>query len=926
MSAKKEDLYDIGNSIARHRRKEINENICNLAVGRYFCECKSSLYPEQDGIGTYWLVNREYKNRTEPKYRALKGDGKPIYKNTLMGGFLIAHSSGTHSYQVKNLCNLRKGAVNDVEVTIYNRSTFSPTEKSAKEIVITAENQSYSYQTLEELLREEAGLVSRLDELKKKQEESIKTLKVAEEKAKEEEKERLLAENLRKKAEEDQKAIQELESKLVEAHEKVARTQSFVREDAQMRQQHILDGSQEYAKRSHLFDGVPVVIEGGPGTGKTTTMIQRLKFLISETALTEHVASLTTAQIKEVSDPLKRDSKWLYFSPTEKLQGYLRQNMIEEELKPNEENTTILKTYCKKMLGAYRLYVPENNGPFKLFRSSESDGKLILDAKVALTSFERFLVRKIAASLLAIAKIQTSGFAWHSKALSIKAYCQKAENVKDIAGLMSLLNSMQQNESLALKENDKTIGEIKNKLALVVLNAIIADEPMCLDVKKLFAKWQDDEEEFEEDVDDDGFEDSDEVDVNISEFKPLLYGKLKSLLYHVSLNKIDGKQKFTKKETELYKIVSLYVDAQNLIDLGQLAWFAKTFAKPCKGIAINVLNQIPKIYKEFRKELIKQGATCYDQKLLQAIASKEQGKRIHREELELLVGFINNLIFDIYKKSKLRFESLSKHKYVEAYMGNVKPVIGVDEATDYSLIDYYFIASFRHYEYSTITLCGDIMQGLNDNGITSWEELKGFVLPGLEVFELRVSYRQTPTLLELSKRLYKDDQGKEAPYHTNQKSSESEAVPLCFISDEMEEKTKWIAKRICEVYKRYGNKLPSVAILVGDEVDIDEMIEIIKEQDFLNGFEVYNCSDNRNASVTKCVRIFRLSEVKGMEFEVVFFYDIDEALRGNTHKMMQRYLYVGVSRATSHLAATFTKKDGNEDVIKYFDTTKKNWK
>lgn len=119
------------------------------------------------------------------------------------------------------------------------------------------------------------------------------------------------------------------------------------------------------------------------------------------------------------------------------------------------------------MLGAYRLHVPEDNGPFKLFRSSESDGKLILDAKVALASFERFLVRKIAASLLAIAKIQTSEFVWHSKALSIKAYCQKAENVKDIAGLMSLLNSMHQNESLTLKENDKTIGEMKNKLGRI---------------------------------------------------------------------------------------------------------------------------------------------------------------------------------------------------------------------------------------------------------------------------------------------------------------------------------------------------------------------------------------------------------------------------------------------------------------------------
>lgn len=36
--------------------------------------------------------------------------------------------------------------------------------------------------------------------------------------------------------------------------------------------------------------------------------------------------------------------------------------------------------------------------------------------------------------------------------------------------------------------------------------------------------------------------------------------------------------------------------------------------------------------------------------------------------------------------------------------------------------------------------------------------------------------------------------------------------------------------------------------------------------------------------------------------------------------------YVGAFRATTHLAATFTKEEGNEDVIKYFDRTTDNWK
>ena len=283
------------------------------------------------------------------------------------------------------------------------------------------------------------------------------------------------------------------------------------------------------------------------------------------------------------------------------------------------------------------------------------------------------------------------------------------------------------------------------------------------------------------------------------------------------------------------------------------------------------------------------------------------------------------MLLGIYKKSHVRFDGM-KNKYVQAYKENVKHVIGVDEATDYSLIDYYFMCSFCHYEFSSITLCGDIMQGLNENGIESWDSLRKTILPNLEIFELQTSYRQLPSLLDMSKKLYLADRGVEAPYTTKKERSDNEPAPLCFISDDEEEKAEWMAKRIIEVYKYYNEKMPSVAILVGDDINIAKLVELINDQDLLNGIQIYDCSENRTTNNTKAVRVFRLSEVKGMEFEVVFFYDIDTALSKCSHEIMRRYLYVGISRATTHLAATFTEENGNEEIISYFDRSKTSWR
>ena len=120
--------------------------------------------------------------------------------------------------------------------------------------------------------------------------------------------------------------------------------------------------------------------------------------------------------------------------------------------------------------------------------------------------------------------------------------------------------------------------------------------------------------------------------------------------------------------------------------------------------------------------------------------------------------------------------------------------------------------------------------------------------------------------------------------------------------------------------------MPSVAIFVGEDLNVSKFINTIYDTDLLNGIDVVDCTGGRALNRSDVVRVFRLSEVKGMEFEVAFFHNLDEALSGRSTKIMKKYLYVGLSRATTHLASTFCNPDEASEVLDYFETKNNNWK
>ena len=914
----KETLSDIAYAIDKHTKIEHMNMPCQGGVARYYVDLE-----ERPDIHQVFLAN--VKVRKQVKYG---DDSINIWKNSKLGGTLIMKGIGNSIYYGN-----RK---DPYKLKVFNKATYRHwITGSIDQIEIQQEDKSiFRFADLKTLLsqfqetkRKSAETQRSLHEIELKQKEIERKQKIAaEEEAQRLKKER--EENDKKRREYLEKAEQ-LEKEIAETNAKIKYIKSFVRNELTLRTQHILDPSQEEAKRTHLYDGIPVLIDGGPGTGKTTTMIQRLKFLLSDEALRDYT-KMSEKDILELTNPNMVNYNWVFFSPNTLLLEYLRNNMREEEMIANDGNTFTLEQFRKKMLLAYKLRNPETDSPFKNYSFRNGNPQpLILNAMQTICDFEQFCIDNIKNILLRASSLPTIDYEWHSIAVEIKGYCKKAENVNDMAALSNLFNSLQDNQNKHVNEIEQQLGKMLGIVSIEAKQGILNDETALKLVNALLEKWNkeiappnDDENmETEMAVDDDTEDESTKLN-----FEADLYKRLKSLIRTVSINQIDSKKKLSGRQAELYAIVSKYLKKESLKKVSSLAWFVKNFASLTKGIEPNIFGQIPRLYKLYRKKQLEVNSSNYDLVLLKKIIEKDNNKHLHADEQNLLIGYINNMLYRVYKHSSVRFNSL-KHKYALAYKEWVKPVIGVDEATDFSILDYYLIYSFRHYKFNSVTLSGDIMQGITENGITDWNDLSKWIMPELSRYELKVSYRQTPTLLNLAREMYKDEIGHYPSYLSDKEmDEENEPAPIACISDDEDEKAEWIAKRIIEIYKTYDSKMPSVAIFVGNEVNVSKFINTIYDTDILNGIDVVDCTDGRALNRSDIVRVFRISDVKGMEFEVAFFHNLDVALHGSANGLIKKYLYVGLSRATTHLAATFSNSNDANEVLKYFDTQDNNWK
>jgi superfamily I DNA/RNA helicase len=238
----------------------------------------------------------------------------------------------------------------------------------------------------------------------------------------------------------------------------------------------------------------------------------------------------------------------------------------------------------------------------------------------------------------------------------------------------------------------------------------------------------------------------------------------------------------------------------------------------------------------------------------------------------------------------------------------MKAIVAIDEATDFTPIQIACMSHLSHPRYNSVTLCGDIMQQMNNRGMTAWDDYKA-LFSKTEIHNLYKSYRQTPTLLNLASELYKNRYGRSPEFIAAAPSIGKDPIPLIYSNPDFEEKIDWIAKRIEELYVLYERIIPNIAIFVRDESSLVSIADSLNKHERMidNNIVAMACRDGRDIGSAEKVRIFNIEYIKGMEFESVFFIDVDTYSAHDEH-ILDKLVYVGISRATYYLAITLMNK------------------
>lgn len=310
-----------------------------------------------------------------------------------------------------------------------------------------------------------------------------------------------------------------------------------------------------------------------------------------------------------------------------------------------------------------------------------------------------------------------------------------------------------------------------------------------------------------------------------------------------------------------------------------------------------VLRKLAVVYHEYRL-LASEGGRFYRDSAMAEV----NNRRLAPLELDSVIYVALQLLREVFGAELPQKPGTS---ITHRLAGEFRYVVVVDEATDFSVVELACMRLLAHPVFDCVTFAGDPMQRLTGHGIRDWKDL-GSLVEAPEIHELHHSYRQSKRLLEIASKLFEKSVGRPAPFAAGFLDEADDPEALRYKAPSRPDEDGWLIQRIGEIYGVCGERLPSIALITPDEQDVKPLADRLKARLLESfGIEIEDCPQGRILGTQAKVRVFSVQFIKGLEFEAVFFVGIDR-MAASSPELVDRFLYVGLTRARSFLAVTHT--------------------
>jgi DNA helicase-2/ATP-dependent DNA helicase PcrA len=366
-------------------------------------------------------------------------------------------------------------------------------------------------------------------------------------------------------------------------------------------------------------------------------------------------------------------------------------------------------------------------------------------------------------------------------------------------------------------------------------------------------------------------------DISIAEKFSIMISKIKSI--------IENDRTIYLKISEHYTKITNNLNEEEKKKMFIEEWDTKTqlktqFSSALKKIFNVKTKKVTVLYKDFISNVAKYVDNVDN------VDNVDLAEKISKETLKK----VSKKIFDFEDIAALMYIKLMLHGQRE-YKEFVHAVI--DEAQDFGEFNFFVLKKLL--SNSTFSIFGDLTQGIYSyRAISNWEQVKKYVFEDkCEILKLEKSYRTTIEIMLAANLVSKHlNLGEGQPVIRH-----GEDVKLVKSLDV--KKADYILNQIDNA-KKDGMKSIAIICKTLDEcIHIDNALKAKKIE-----IELIT-EDNETYNGGTCILTSYLS--KGLEFDCVFVYNVDESSYDSSSDLEMKLLYVAMTRALHRLELLYTK-------------------